>query len=127
MGTSPYPLAVPFSSYLLDFLVLPEYTGEAILEPTCISRDHLIIHRQRNYLFSLHTMLSVDSSLAGDPSRFINHGNPPTPVDGYTGAGEGIANVYSLVEITNGGHGIVIYAGASFLMFATRMRVILTC
>lgn len=89
---------------------LMEYTGEAILDPTCISRDYIIAHRQRNYLFALNTTLGVDSSLAGDPSRFINHGNPPDLVDGYVGAGDGIANVYSHVEITNGGHGVVLYA-----------------
>ncbi|KAG9217897.1 hypothetical protein CCMSSC00406_0005267 [Pleurotus cornucopiae] len=89
---------------------LMEYTGEAILDPTCISRDHIIAHRQRNYLFALHTTLGVDSSLAGDPSRFINHGNPPNLVDGSMSVGEGIANVYSHVEITNGGHGVVLYA-----------------
>ncbi|KAF4586387.1 hypothetical protein EYR38_010663 [Pleurotus pulmonarius] len=103
-----YGLFLKESVVANEFLM--EYTGEAILEPTCVSRDHLIIHRQRNYLFSLHKTLSIDSSLAGDPSRFINHGNPPTSVDGYTGAGEGIANVHSRVEITNGGHGIMIYA-----------------
>ncbi|KAF9494641.1 SET domain-containing protein [Pleurotus eryngii] len=89
---------------------LMEYTGEAILDPTCISRDHIIAYRQRNYLFALHTTLGVDSSLAGDPSRFINHGNPPNLVDGSMSVGEGIANVYSHVEIANGGHGVVLYA-----------------
>ncbi|KAG9217899.1 hypothetical protein CCMSSC00406_0005269 [Pleurotus cornucopiae] len=98
------------SPYLLNCFVLSEYTGEAILDPTCISRDYIIAHRQRNYLFALNTTLGVDSSLAGDPSRFINHGNPPDLVDGYVGAGDGIANVYSHVEITNGGHGVVLYA-----------------
>ncbi|KDQ24038.1 hypothetical protein PLEOSDRAFT_170822 [Pleurotus ostreatus PC15] len=95
---------------------LMEYTGEAILDPTCISRDHIIAHRQRNYLFALHTTLGVDSSLAGDPSRFINHGNPPNLVDGSMSVGEGIANVYSHVEITNGGHGVVLYAGTELLL-----------
>ncbi|KAF4586391.1 hypothetical protein EYR38_010667 [Pleurotus pulmonarius] len=87
-----------------------EYTGEAILESTCLSRDHIIAHRERNYLFDLNTTLRVDSSLAGDPSRFINHGDTPNLVDGDEGAGEGFANVSSYVEIANGGHGVMLYA-----------------
>ncbi|KAL4257159.1 Histone-lysine N-methyltransferase EZH1/2-like protein [Pleurotus pulmonarius] len=89
---------------------LMEYTGEAILESTCLSRDHIIAHRERNYLFDLNTTLRVDSSLAGDPSRFINHGDTPNLVDGDEGAGEGFANVSSYVEIANGGHGVMLYA-----------------
>ncbi|KAJ7282490.1 SET domain-containing protein, partial [Mycena rebaudengoi] len=55
-----------------DDLII-EYVGEVIFEPTTESRHPVATYRGRNYLFKLNSTTSIDSTYAGDNSRFINH------------------------------------------------------
>ena len=95
-----------------------EYTGELIYEPTAESREydyHLYIdgpqihlthrdvvkHRDRNYVFGLNNTVSIDSSYAGNETRFINHMPKPK------------ANSCPQVWLVNGEHRIGIFASVS--------------
>ncbi|RPD53881.1 SET domain-containing protein [Lentinus tigrinus ALCF2SS1-6] len=50
-----------------------EYVGELIYEATFQTRNELSQHLGRNYVFGLNDQISVDSTRAGNPARFINH------------------------------------------------------
>jgi histone-lysine N-methyltransferase EZH2 len=102
----------------------PEYTGELIYEPTTESREWVLLlsvlnlkpqthilhrdlvkHRGRNYVFGLNTTVSIDSSYAGNETRFINHVPKPK------------ANSCPQVWLVNGEHRIGIFASESILWF----------
>ncbi|KAG5640645.1 hypothetical protein DXG03_007667 [Asterophora parasitica] len=55
------------------------------------------MHRGRNYVFQLNSAVSIDSSKAGNESRFINH-DPEK------------ANCHAGVRLVNGEHRIGIFA-----------------
>ncbi|KAK2466115.1 hypothetical protein APHAL10511_001757 [Amanita phalloides] len=56
--------------------LIDEYVGELIFEPTAVSRGDQERHRRRNYLFTLNSNDSnIDSTFAGNSTRFINHSN----------------------------------------------------
>ncbi|KIM78185.1 hypothetical protein PILCRDRAFT_824654 [Piloderma croceum F 1598] len=78
--------------------LLAEYTGELIYEPTTESREDVVKYRDRNYVFGLNTTVSIDSSYAGNETRFINH--VPRPK----------ANSCPQVWLVNGEHRIGIFA-----------------
>ncbi|KAF8056606.1 hypothetical protein FPV67DRAFT_1431373 [Lyophyllum atratum] len=73
-----------------------EYTGELVYEVTSICRDFVSTHRGRSYLFQLNPMISIDSSKAGNESRFINH-DPKN------------ANCHAGVRLVNGEHRIGLF------------------
>ncbi|RDB18660.1 Histone-lysine N-methyltransferase EZH1 [Hypsizygus marmoreus] len=79
-----------------DFII--EYTGELIYDLTTICRDFVSKHRGRTYLFQLNPTVSVDSSKAGNESRFINH----APLEN--------ANCHACVRLVNGEHRIGLFA-----------------
>ncbi|KAF9460279.1 hypothetical protein BDZ94DRAFT_1324210 [Collybia nuda] len=76
--------------------LLIEYTGELIYEPTTLCRDYVSRHRGRTYVFQLNPTLSIDSSKAGNESRFINHSKKP--------------NCHACVRLVNGEHRIGLFA-----------------
>ncbi|TBU37894.1 SET domain-containing protein [Dichomitus squalens] len=53
--------------------LVAEYVGELIYEPTFQCRSQLAEHIGRSYVFGLNTQISVDSTYAGNPARYINH------------------------------------------------------
>ncbi|KAI1793730.1 SET domain-containing protein [Ganoderma leucocontextum] len=53
--------------------LVSEYVGELIYEPTFQCRSQLADHAGRSYAFGLNSEMSVDSTNAGNPARFINH------------------------------------------------------
>lgn len=53
--------------------LIDEYVGELVYEETALSRGDAAEHRGRNYLFSLNPTLNLDSSIAGNHTRYINH------------------------------------------------------
>ncbi|KDQ53748.1 hypothetical protein JAAARDRAFT_161438 [Jaapia argillacea MUCL 33604] len=75
---------------------ISEYIGELIYEPTVDSRDDVARHRGRTYLFGLNEGVSVDSSLAGNEMRYINHSKK--------------ANCRAQMKLVNGEQRIGIYA-----------------
>jgi len=78
-----------------DFIL--EYTGELLYEVTSICRDFVSRHRGRSYLFQLNPTVSIDSTKAGNESRFINH-DPKN------------ANCHACVRLVNGEHRIGLFA-----------------
>ncbi|KAI0312596.1 hypothetical protein OF83DRAFT_1250200 [Amylostereum chailletii] len=78
-----------------------EYVGEAISQATVDSREYVVLarHRGRNYVFGLNATASIDSLVAGNVARYINH------------AKEGRANCYARVRYVNADHRIGIFAG----------------
>ncbi|KAH0827556.1 hypothetical protein J3R83DRAFT_4277 [Lanmaoa asiatica] len=53
--------------------LIAEYIGEIIYESTVESRGDLATHRNRCYVFGLNDTFSLDSTYAGNISRFIDH------------------------------------------------------
>ncbi|KAF9057033.1 hypothetical protein BJ165DRAFT_1520451 [Panaeolus papilionaceus] len=76
--------------------LISEYIGEIIFEPTVRSRHPHTVHTGRCYVFGLATGTCLDSALAGNESRFINHSSTP--------------NCESRLVLVNGQHRIGIYA-----------------
>ncbi|TFK19304.1 SET domain-containing protein [Coprinopsis marcescibilis] len=76
--------------------MIMEYTGELIFEPTTRSRDHVVSHRGRGYLFQLNSTMSIDSSYVGNASRYINHNKN--------------ANCRANIRLVNGEHRIGVFA-----------------
>ncbi|KAG1754568.1 hypothetical protein EDB19DRAFT_1626406 [Suillus lakei] len=84
--------------------LIVEYVGELIYEMTFDSRGEVADHVGRSYVFSLNKTLSLDSSRAGNASRFINH-------SGATDASsETQCNCRAFVRLVNGEHRIGIFA-----------------
>jgi hypothetical protein len=61
-------------------------------------------HRGRNYVFALNSTVSIDSSYAGNETRFINH------------VPKAMANSCPRVRLVNGEHRIGIYASKPFVV-----------
>ncbi|KAF7968037.1 hypothetical protein HWV62_32142 [Athelia sp. TMB] len=81
--------------------LISEYVGELIYEPTTESRHmdrDVVKHRKRNYVFALNSTVSIDSSYAGNETRFVNHVSKPN------------ANSSPQVWLVNGEHRIGIFA-----------------
>ncbi|KII91368.1 hypothetical protein PLICRDRAFT_51533 [Plicaturopsis crispa FD-325 SS-3] len=81
--------------------LIAEYIGELIFEPTCDSRDVLVKHRKRNYIFGLNETLVLDASKVGNETRFLNHVRAD------------MANARACVRLVNGEHRIGIFATKS--------------
>ncbi|KAH0587994.1 hypothetical protein H2248_006737 [Termitomyces sp. 'cryptogamus'] len=77
-----------------DFIL--EYTGEIVYEITSLCRDFVSRHRKRCYLYTLNPTHTIDSTKAGNESRFINHDSNP--------------NCYGKIKLVNGEHRIGIFA-----------------
>ncbi|PFH51358.1 hypothetical protein AMATHDRAFT_142730 [Amanita thiersii Skay4041] len=77
--------------------LIAEYIGELIYTPTAMSRGLLAHHRGRNYLFTLNDTVSIDSTYAGNTTRYINHS-------------EDNPNCLAKILIVNGEHRIGIFA-----------------
>ncbi|KAH0588004.1 hypothetical protein H2248_006744 [Termitomyces sp. 'cryptogamus'] len=73
-----------------DFIL--EYTGEIVYEITSLCRDFVSRHRKRCYLYTLNPTHTIDSTKAGNESRFINHDSNP--------------NCYGKIKLVNGEHRI---------------------
>jgi len=85
--------------------LLCEYVGELIYEPTFESRGDLANYRGRSYVYGLNSSMSIDSSFAGNASRYINH------VEGSDPSGAvRRANCKAFVRLVNGDHRIGIFA-----------------
>ncbi|KAG1905918.1 uncharacterized protein F5891DRAFT_942630 [Suillus fuscotomentosus] len=84
--------------------LIVEYVGELIYEMTFDSRGEVAEHLGRSYVFGLNNTLSLDSSRAGNMSRFINH-------SGSSGVGsETQCNCRAFARLVNGEHRIGIFA-----------------
>lgn len=71
---------------------------------TDIRNRDVVKHRQRNYVFALNSTVSIDSSYAGNETRFVNHVSKP------------YANSSPQVWLVNGEHRIGIFAGRLILL-----------
>ncbi|KAG0705966.1 hypothetical protein DFH29DRAFT_799275 [Suillus ampliporus] len=83
--------------------LIVEYVGELIYEMTFDSRGEVADYRGRSYVFGLNEALSLDSSRAGNSSRFINH-------SGASNASETQCNCRAFARLVNGEHRIGIFA-----------------
>lgn len=84
--------------------LIVEYVGELIYEMTFDSRGEVAEHLGRSYVFGLNNTLSLDSSRAGNMSRFINH-------SGSSGvSSETQYNCRAFARLVNGEHRIGIFA-----------------
>ncbi|KAF8803025.1 SET domain-containing protein [Phlegmacium glaucopus] len=81
--------------------LISEYIGELIFEPTLHSRDGVAVHKGRSYVFELNSTFSLDSSSAGNETRYINHSSTP--------------NCNTTIMLVNGEHRIGIYASNKIL------------
>ncbi|PIL34576.1 transcription factor [Ganoderma sinense ZZ0214-1] len=70
---SAHGLGLFLEEYAKEGDLVSEYVGELIYEPTFQCRSQLAYHVGRSYAFGLNSEMSVDSTKAGNPARFINH------------------------------------------------------
>lgn len=84
--------------------LIVEYVGELIYELTFDSRGEVADHLGRSYVFGLNKTLSLDSSRAGNASRFINHSGASDT------SGETQYNCRAFARLVNGEHRIGIFA-----------------
>ncbi|KAH9940135.1 SET domain-containing protein [Epithele typhae] len=75
-----------------------EYVGELICEPTFDTRHIVALARGRSYVFGVNEQVSIDSTYAGNPARFINH------------ASAGKANVRPSIMLVYGNQRVGLYA-----------------
>ncbi|KAJ3567434.1 hypothetical protein NP233_g6368 [Leucocoprinus birnbaumii] len=78
--------------------LITEYVGDLIYELTVRSRDAVAAHTNRQYMFKLNSVLTVDGTTTGNESRYINH------------APSEKANVQAHVRLVNSEHRIGIFA-----------------
>ncbi|KAL9709720.1 hypothetical protein Ac2012v2_006771 [Leucoagaricus gongylophorus] len=78
--------------------LITEYIGDIIYDPTVRSRDAVAAHTNRQYMFKLNSLFTVDGTTAGNESRYINHAS------GHN------ANVRAHVRLVNSEHRIGIFA-----------------
>ncbi|KAG2158318.1 uncharacterized protein EDB93DRAFT_1296019, partial [Suillus bovinus] len=84
--------------------LIVEYVGELIYEMTFDSRGEVAKHLGRSYVFGLNDSLSLDSSRAGNASRFINHSGASDA------SSETQCNCRAFARLVNGEHRIGIFA-----------------
>lgn len=84
--------------------MIVEYVGELIYEMTFDSRGEVADHLGRSYVFGLNKTLSLDSSRAGNASRFINHSGASDT------SSETQCNCRAFARLVNGEHRIGIFA-----------------
>ncbi|KAG1877921.1 hypothetical protein DFJ58DRAFT_648419 [Suillus subalutaceus] len=84
--------------------MIVEYVGELIYEMTFDSRGEVADHLGRSYVFGLNKTLSLDSSRAGNASRFINHSGASDA------SSETQCNCHAFARLVNGEHRIGIFA-----------------
>ncbi|KAF8156618.1 hypothetical protein B0H34DRAFT_847237 [Crassisporium funariophilum] len=77
--------------------LIAEYVGELIFEPTIRSRDGVVVHKGRSYVFELNPTYSLDSDMVGNETRYINHSEN--------------SNCTTSIKLVNGEHRIGIFAG----------------
>ncbi|KAM5545791.1 hypothetical protein V8D89_000829 [Ganoderma adspersum] len=73
VGRSDHGLGLFLDEWAKEGDLVSEYVGELIYEPTFQCRSQLADHVKRSYAFGLNSEMSVDSTKAGNPARFINH------------------------------------------------------
>ncbi|KAF9008270.1 hypothetical protein BDQ17DRAFT_1407044 [Cyathus striatus] len=76
--------------------LISEYIGELICDSTMISRNDIYRYTGRCYLFELNKTYTIDSAVAGNETRYINHSKDP--------------NCEARVMMVNGEHRIGMYA-----------------
>ncbi|KAK5010473.1 hypothetical protein LTR28_009704 [Elasticomyces elasticus] len=76
-----------------------EYKGEILTKGEAVRRGAIYEHQKLSYLFSLNRDQEIDSTRAGNKTRFMNHSN-----------NEKVMNVYPKILLCNTVHRIGMYA-----------------